>query len=204
MAEHFNGILLLTTNPVDVLTYVTQKQTGLPAGQIIGAGTLIDTERLRGMLGDALHIDARSVQATVIGEHGDSSVGVWSAAQIAGVPLALYPRTRSLPPLDDVMSLVRGAGPEVVALKGNTCFAIATCVIHICEAIVRDERSILVVSTLLTGQYGLGDVCLSTPCIVGSKGVEAVLELDLNPVEQKAIEASADILQRAYAGLQES
>jgi L-lactate dehydrogenase len=201
MAEQFDGVLVLATNPVDVLTYVAQKESGLPQGRVIGSGTLIDTERFRFILGESLDVDARSVDAAIVGEHGDSSVAVWSSAQVGGVPLAHYPGADSLPSRDELLAKVRHAGPEVFALKGNTCFAIASCVIRICEAILRDERSVLVVSTLMTGQYGLRDVCLSTPCIIGKSGVEMVLQLRLDEAEQKALERSAETLQAAYARL---
>jgi L-lactate dehydrogenase len=202
MAEGFDGVVLLTTNPVDVLTYLAQRQSGLPPGQVIGSGTLIDTERLRSILGEKLNVDARAIEASVIGEHGDSSVAVWSSAQVAGMSLALFPGAETLPSHDELLNQVRRAGPEVADLKGNTCFAIAACVTRICECILRDERSVLLVSTLMTGQYGLNNVCLSTPCIVGRGGVEEILTLHLNDVEQKALEASAEILQRAYARLE--
>src|SRR5258705_9462152 len=201
-AGTFDGVLLIATNPVDVLTLIAQRESGLPSSQVIGSGTLLDTERLRHILGERLNVDPRSVHAAVIGEHGDSSVAVWSAAQVAGVPLALYPGADTLPSQEELLTSVRRAGPEVAGLKGNTCFAIASCVTRICEAILRDERSVLMVSTLMDGQYGLHDVALSTPCIVGSCGVELALELRLNEAEQKALEASASILQHAYANLQ--
>jgi len=202
MTEAFDGVLIIATNPVDVLTFIAQKESGLPASQVIGSGTLLDTERLRHILGERLNVDPRSVHAAVIGEHGDSSVAVWSAAQIAGVPLCLYPGADTLPAQEELLTSVRRAGPEVASLKGNTCFAIASCVTRICEAILRDERSVLMVSTLMTGQYGLQNVALSTPCIIGNCGVELALELRLNEVEQKALEASAAVLQHAYAQLQ--
>jgi L-lactate dehydrogenase len=202
MAEGFDGVLLIATNPVDVLTFIIQRESGLPACQVIGSGTLLDSERLRHILGERLNVDPRSVHAAIIGEHGDSSVAVWSAAQVAGVPLALYPGADTLPGQEELLASVRHAGPEVAGLKGNTCFAIASCVTRICEAILRDERSVLMVSTLMTGQYGLRDVSLSTPCIVGNCGVESVVELRLNAAEQKALEASAAVLQNAYAQLQ--
>jgi L-lactate dehydrogenase len=202
MAEGFDGVIIIATNPVDVLTYIVQNESGLPAARVIGSGTLLDSERLRHILGEQLKVDARSVHAAVIGEHGDSSVAVWSAAQVAGLPLRLYPGAKALPSHEALLIAVRYAGPVVATLKGNTCFAIAACVTRICEAILRDERAVLVVSTLMTGQYGLHDVSLSTPCIVGCGGVESVIELHLNAAEQKALEASAAILRRAYAQLQ--
>jgi L-lactate dehydrogenase len=201
MAENFDGVLLIATNPVDILTYIAQKESGLPVGQVLGSGTLLDTERLRNLLGEKLNVDARSVHASIIGEHGDSSVAVWSAAQVAGIPLSLYPNAASLPSEEELLATVRHAGPEVAMLKGNTCFAIASCVTRICEAILGDEHSVLLVSTLMTGQYGLHDVSLSTACTVDNCGVETVLELRLNEAEQKALEVSAGILQHAYAQL---
>src|SRR5271170_4130023 len=201
MAEGFDGVVIIATNPVDVLTYIVRKETGLSPGQVIGSGTLLDTERLRHILGEQLNVDPRSVHAAVIGEHGDSSVAVWSAAQVAGLPLAHYPGASALPTHEELLIAVRYAGHVVATLKGNTCFAIASCVTRICEAIMRDECSVLVVSTLMTGQYGLHDVCLSTPCIVGSGGVESVIELRLNTAEQKALEDSAAVLKHAYETL---
>ena len=204
MAEGFDGIIIMATNPVDVLTYIVQKESGLAPARVIGSGTLLDSERLRHILGEQLNVDPRSVHAAVIGEHGDSSVAVWSAAQVAGLPLTRYPGAHALPSHEELLIAVRFAGPAVALLKGNTCFAIASCVTRICEAILRDERSVLVVSTLMTGQYGLREVALSTPCIVGSGGVELVLELRLNESEQKALEHSAGVLQHAFARLQAS
>ena len=201
MAENFGGILLIATNPVDVVTYIAQTESGLPVGHVIGTGTLVDSERLRFILGANLNVDARSIHASVIGEHGDSSVAVWSAAQIAGLPLALYPTADALPSHEELLKQVRHAGPEVAELKGYTSHAIAACVTRICEAILRDERSALVVSTRITGQYGLHDVSFSTPSIVGKGGIESVLELHLDVAEQKALEHSANILQQAAAQL---
>src|SRR5271170_6144381 len=185
MAEGFDGIVIIATSPLDVLTYIVQKEFDLPPSRIIGSGTLLDTERLRHILGEQLNVDPRSIHAAVIGEHGDSSVAVWSAAQVAGLPLGLYPGAINLPSHEDLLIAVRYAGPVVATLKGNTCFAIASCVTRICEAILRDERSVLIVSTLMTGAYCLRNVALSTPCIVGCGGVESVIELHLNAVEQK-------------------
>jgi L-lactate dehydrogenase len=204
MEEGFKGVVIIATNPLDILTYIVQTEFGLPAGHVIGSGTLLDSERLRHILGEQLDVDPRSIHAAVIGEHGDSSVAVWSAARIAGLPLAQYPGAGKLPSHEELLFGVRYAGHVVISLKGNTCFAVASCVMRICEAILRDERSVLTVSTLMTGQYGLRDVALSTPCIIGRGGIESVIELHLNPAEQKALEDSAAILQRAYASLHAS
>ncbi len=197
----FTGILLVATNPVDVITFLAQKEFDLPAKRVIGTGTLIDSERLRWILGDALRVDARSVHAFVIGEHGDSSVPVWSTAQVGGMPLMLFPGADALPSQEELQRAVREAGSTVAALKGNTCFAIAACVTRICEAILRDERSILAVSAKMDGQYGLRDVVLSTPCIVGKGGIEELLEMPLDAGETSALQRSARVLMKAYSDL---
>ena len=196
-AAAFNGVLLIVSNPVDVLTYIAQQEAGLPHSQVIGSGTVIDTNRLRTLLGEELGIEARSVHGYIIGEHGDSSVAVWSGTQVAGMPLANFPGSAALPSSDELLHRVRSAGPEVLELKGNTCYAIASCVERICEAILRNEHSVLTVSTDLNGEYNLRNVCLSTPCIIGEKGVVKVLELTLNDAESGALAMSAQVLRDA-------
>lgn len=197
-AEGFKGVLLIASNPVDVLTYIAQEESGLPHSQVIGSGTVIDTNRLRTLLGEELGIEARSVHGYIIGEHGDSSVAVWSGAQVAGMPLASFPGNAELPSRDELLRRVRNAGPEVLELKGNTCYAIASCIERICEAILRNEQSVLTVSTRLSGEYQISDVCLSTPCILGDKGVVKVLELPLDDAEAKALVQSAQVLHDAF------
>jgi len=197
----FKGVLVIATNPVDVIVRIAHRESGLEPCQIIGSGTLLDSERLRNLLGRHFEVDPRSVHAAVIGEHGDSSVAVWSSAQIAGIPLAHYKgfETLSLP---DMLTAVRQAGPEVAHLKGNTCYAIAACVTRIAEAVLRDEGSALLVSTMLTGQYGMTDIAMSTPCIVGAGGIERALALELALEEKAALEASAAVLRHAYDSLE--
>ena len=197
-AENFAGLLLIASNPVDILTYIAQQESGLLHSQVIGTGTVIDTNRLRTLLGEKLGIEARSVHGYVIGEHGDSSVAVWSGTQIAGMPLASYPGAEELPSFDELLREVRNAGPEVLDLKGNTCYAIASCMERICEAILRNERSVLTVSARLNGEYRLQGVCLSTPCVLGSQGVEKVLELPLSDSEMKDLHRSAAVLRNAF------
>ncbi len=199
MAENFNGILLITTNPVDILAHVAQKVSGLPACRVIGSGTTIDTARLRAMLGIHLSVEARAIHAFVIGEHGDSSLVAWSSAHIGGIPLTLYPGADRLPSETELVAQVRQSAPKVVELKGNTCFAIASCVTRICEAILHDEHTILPVSTLIEGPYGIHDTYLSTPCILGADGVERVLTLQLDDAEHMAIQASAKTLHDAVS-----
>ncbi len=199
-AHDFDGILLMTTNPVDILAQVAQEESGLPTERVLGTGTVIDTARLRQMLGDELGVEARALDAFILGEHGDSEIAAWSCAHVAGMPLADFAGTKGpLPAWDEILHRVRRAGPEVAERKGSTTFAIASCVTRICEAILRDEHSVLPVSTRLSGQYGIDGVYLSTPCVVGARGVERVITLPLSETELKDLRASADVLRRARA-----
>ena len=193
-AEGFAGVLVMASNPVDILAQVAQEVSGLPAGQVIGTGTLIDTARLRGLLAEELGVEPRAVDAYIVGEHGDSEIAVWSSARVAGVELGRYPGARALPDYGDILDRVRRAGPEVVKRKGHTAYAIGLCVQRICEAVLRNERAVLAVSTLLQGEYGIEGVYLGTPCVVGKNGVERVVELDLDAGERQGMQASANLL----------
>ncbi len=203
LAEGFAGIVLMTTNPVDVLAQVAQEESGLPIGRIIGSGTVLDSARLRAMLGAELGVEARSVHAYIVGEHGDSEIAAWSSAHIAGVHLREYCQSEKsqCPDFDALLGRVRQAAPEIIRHKGYTSFAIASCIARICEAILRDERTVLPVSTMLHGQYGIRDVYLSLPCVVGSGGVERVIELPLDEVELAGLRASANVLRRTLQEL---
>ncbi|MDQ3323681.1 MAG: L-lactate dehydrogenase [Acidobacteriota bacterium] len=196
-AENFQGILIVTTNPVDVLAQVAQIESGLPASRVISTGTVIDTARLRVLLAERLAVEPRAVDAFIIGEHGDSEIAVWSAARVAGLPLAKFPGADKLPAPAEMLETIRQAAPEIVKRKGNTSYAIGLCVRRICEAILRDERMALPVSTLLQGEYGVKGVYLGTPCIVGKNGIERVIELELNKTEKAGLLRSADILRQA-------
>ncbi|HVG39929.1 MAG TPA: L-lactate dehydrogenase [Pyrinomonadaceae bacterium] len=200
-AEKFGGILVMTTNPVDVLAQVAQEESGLPVGQVISTGTVIDTARLRGMLAEELGVEPRAVDAYIIGEHGDSEIAVWSAARVAGLPLAKYPGADRLPPRDQLLRQVRRAAPEIVKRKGHTAFAIGMCVRRICEAVLRNERTVLAVSTMLRGEYGVEGVYLGTPCVVGLRGVGRVIELELDEEERAGLHASATVLRETIEGL---
>lgn len=196
-AENFKGILIVTTNPVDVLAQVAQSESGLPPSRVISTGTVIDTARLRVMLAEQLGIEPRTVDAYIIGEHGDSEIAVWSAARVAGLPLGKFPGADKLPTKTEMLEIIRQAAPEIVKRKGNTSYAIGLCVRRICEAILRDERMALPVSTLLQGEYGIKGVYLGTPCIVGKNGVERIIELELDKKEKVGLLKSADILRQA-------
>lgn len=200
-AEDFRGILIMATNPVDVLAHLAQKESGLPPAQVISTGTVIDTARLRVLLAEELNIEPRAVDAYIIGEHGDSEIAVWSAARVAGLPLSKFPGAKNLPSETEMLSRVRAAAPEIIRRKGNTSYAIGMCVRRICEAILRNERTALSVSTLLHGEYGIEGVYLGTPCIVGVGGVERIIELDLNAKERKGLLASAEVLRQSLRDL---
>nr|MBA2645498.1 L-lactate dehydrogenase [Pyrinomonadaceae bacterium] len=149
MDAGFDGVLLMTTNPVDILAQIAQAESGLPVGRVISSGTVLDTARLRSMIAEELSIDARSIHAYIIGEHGDSEIAVWSSARVAGVPLIDYCAPGACPDFDDLLQRVRRAAPEIIKRKGHTSFAIASCVARICEAIMRNEHTVLPVSTMM-------------------------------------------------------
>jgi L-lactate dehydrogenase len=207
LREHgFNGVLLVVTNPADVLARLAWEASGLPTERVIGSGTLIDTARLRQALGEALRVEPRAVHAYVLGEHGDSEVAAFSCAHVAGVPLEQFARRVNVSlAWGDIAEQVRRSAHEVVARKGHTAFAIASSVARICEAVLRDEHAVLAVSTRLSGQYGgIHDVYLGTPCVVGANGIERVIELPLDENEQAALRASADVLAQAIQSLNET
>lgn len=201
MAESFDGVLVMATNPVDVLAQVTQEASGLPACRVIGTGTLIDTARLRSLLAGELGVEPRAVDAYVIGEHGESEIAVWSGARVAGLPLALYPGADALAPPAELLDRIRNAAPEVVRRKGSTAYAIALCIERICEAVLRDERAVLAVSARMEGHYGLDDVYLGTPCVIGKNGIERTIALDLSDDELAGLHASATTLKESLASL---
>lgn len=201
MAEGFEGIVLMTTNPVDILAQVAQEESGLPIERVLGSGTVLDTARLRAMLGAELNIEARSIHAYIIGEHGDSEIAAWSAAHVAGAALMQYCAANDCPDFDQLLKRVRRAAPDIIERKGYTSFAIASCVARICEAILRDERTVLPVSTMTRGEYGISGIYLSLPCVVGRRGVERVIELPLSETECAGLQASADVLQRTLKSL---
>jgi L-lactate dehydrogenase len=199
LRHNFGGIVLMTTNPVDVLAQLAQEFSGLPVERVIGSGTVLDSARLRAMLGRRLGVEPRSVHAHVIGEHGDSEIAAWSSARVAGVPVREFCEGAGIecPDFDELLARVRRAAPDIIERKGYTSYAIASCVARICEAVLRDEHSVLPVSTRLSGQYGVEGVYLSLPCVVGRAGVERVIEIPLDEAERAGLRASAELLRRA-------
>lgn len=192
------GVIVVVTNPVDVLTRVVLEASGLPPARVIGTGTMLDTARLREALGRALDLDPRSVHAQVVGEHGDSEVVLWSSVQIGGVPLAQWPGwrvDRETPMADEV----RTAAYEIIKRKGATNHAIGLVTATLLRTILRGERRVLTVSRWQEGASGLHDVALSMPTIVGSGGAESVLQPEMLSQERERLERSAQVLRDAYA-----
>lgn len=196
----YKGILMIVSNPVDILTNAALKMSGFPAERVIGSGTVLDTGRLKYLLSRRLDVDARSVHAVIIGEHGDSELAVWSGANISGIDLDHFYELRGIPDYKKdaqrIYSEVRDSAYEIIDRKGATYYGIAMAVAKISESITRDEHSILPISSLLTGQYGIKGLCLSIPTIVGSKGAEKVLEIPLSGMEQRELTASAEALKK--------
>ncbi len=200
MAAGFNGVLIIAANPVDLMSLVAQRRSGLPPARVIGTGTLLDSMRLRQALSTALGVAAGSIEGSVLGEHGNSEVAAFSTVRVGGAALASL---RGGAALDRpaVATAVRTGAYRIVTGKGYTAFGIATAIVRIVEAVVRDEHAVLPVSTLLSGQYGLDGVYLSLPCVIGAGGVERVLEPDLDAEERTALAASAQVLRAGAAGL---
>ncbi len=200
-----NGILLIATNPVDVLTYATWKLSGLPAQRVIGSGTILDTARFRYLLSQHFGVDPRSVHAHVIGEHGDSEVPVWSLANIAGMRLPAFCAAHGLvheqATMDDIFRQTRDAAYHIIERKGATYYAVAAGLMRIVEAILRDQSTVLSVSSLIEDYYGISDVCLSLPTVVDRGGVERVLRLELSPEEVEGLRQSAQVLKATLAQL---
>jgi L-lactate dehydrogenase len=196
----FEGILLIACNPVDLMAFHAFRQSGLPATRVIGTGTLLDSSRLQQALAETLGVAASAIDAVVLGEHGDSEVPAFSTARVGGLPLARF-ASHNARDHAQVAREVREAGYRIIAGKGYTSFGIATAVVRICEAILRDERAILPVSVLLTGEYGISDVYMSLPSILGAQGVERILVPDLSGQEIISLRASAATLQAAFSAL---
>ncbi|MDO5602527.1 MAG: L-lactate dehydrogenase [Oscillospiraceae bacterium] len=193
--QGFEGMLLIVSNPVDVLTYAARRISGYPRQRVIGSGTVLDTARLKYLLCQQLRVDSRSVHAVIIGEHGDSELAVWSGANISGIDLDHFYELRGR---EDFQSFiknmyedVRDSAYEIIERKGATYYGIAMAVARITESILKDEHSVLPVSVVLEGEYGLQGLALSVPSIVGKEGLETILEIPLSESEQKALYASA-------------
>ena len=205
-----NAIYIIVSNPVDILTYVFYKISGLPEHQILGSGTILDTSRLQSELAKRFCISPKNVHAHVYGEHGDSSFVPWSLVHIANNHIDSY--AANSPDHDkivwnreyrEVEDFVKKSGAQVIKSKGATYYAIAEAVLRIVDSIVRDQDSILPVSTLVEGHYGLSDICLGVPSVIGACGVKSVLDIPLSGGEYADLHASAKALKKALDGLRE-
>jgi len=201
VSHGFAGVLVVSANPVDLMTLVAARRSGLPPAQVIGTGTLLDTSRLKQTLAQSLDVAPGSIEGLVLGEHGDSEVAAFSTVRIGGQTLDQVSVGQPVLDRTVVGCQVRDAGYAIVKGKGYTSYGVATAIVRICEAIVRDERAVLPVSTLLSGQYGVSDLCFSLPCVLGAGGIRRVLTPDLDPVEATGLAASAKVLGEAFATL---
>ena len=202
----YQGILLIVANPVDILTYTALKLSGMPEKRVIGSGTVLDTARLKYRLGEHLSVDSRSVHAFIVGEHGDSEIAVFSSANVSGIPLNRFCEMRGHfeheAATRRIAEEVKNSAYEIIAKKHATYYGIAMSVKRICEAIVRDEKSILPVSSMMHGEYGISDVALSMPAIVGKDGVETRVPISISEEEEAKLMESADTLKKVIEGLE--
>lgn len=193
------AVLVIATNPVDVLTYVSQKLSRRPGSRVIGTGTMLDTARFRALLGRHYKVDPRSVHAYIVGEHGDSEVPLWSSARIGGVSLVDHTISGQAFDKDAMEALfeqVRNAAYDIISRKGYTNTAIGSAIARLVEAVLADQGSVLPVGRLLEGHYAIDDVCLSIPTIVGSSGVREALLPQLSEDERAGLQHSADVLKK--------
>ncbi|NQT14825.1 MAG: L-lactate dehydrogenase [Planctomycetes bacterium] len=209
VAQGSEAVLILVTNPVDILTYVAAKKTGWERGRVIGSGTVLDSARLRHLLSQQCEVDVHNVHAYVLGEHGDSEFVAWSLTHIAGMPIDDYyticrkcgewTKERG-----EIERAVRDSAYHVIDYKGATHFAVGLALVRIVGSILRSERSVLTVSTMLHGEFGLTDVCLSVPCVVSGQGIARVVESELSKDERVSLLRSANVLKRSLAAFDSS
>ena len=196
---------MIASNPVDVLTYVSIKISGLPNNRVFGSGTILDTARFRYLLSKKFDVDPRSVHAFIIGEHGDSEVAVWSLANIAGMTLTDYCQSNNMGcndnELKQIFEQTRNAAYHIIERKGATYYAIGTGLERIIEAVLRDQSTVLSVSSLIHDYFGLNDVCFSLPSVIDRGGIERILRLKLDNDEQQGLKSSADVLMNTIKNL---
>jgi L-lactate dehydrogenase len=201
-----SGILLIATNPVDVLTYAAWRLSGLPARRVIGSGTVLDTSRFRYLLSQHFGVDAHSVHAYIIGEHGDSEVPVWSLANIAGMRLPEFCHAQQRPndplAMEEIFRQTRDAAYRIIERKGSTYYAVAAGLMRITQAILRNQSTVLSVSSLIDDYYGIRDVCFSLPTVIDRGGVESVLRLELGEEEIEKLQRSAGVLATTLRSLE--
>jgi L-lactate dehydrogenase len=199
MSQGFDGIFLVATNPVDILTYAVWKFSGLPKERVIGSGTILDTARFRFLLGDYFDVDTRNVHAYIIGEHGDTELPVWSHADIAGIPISEWMKKKSNSEqqhLNELFLNVRDAAYHIIQRKGATYYGIAMGLVRLTKAILQNENSVLTVSAYLDGEYGHKDIYIGVPAIVNRNGIQGIVELKLNDDESQKFSNSVNVLRK--------
>jgi L-lactate dehydrogenase len=199
MSSGFDGIILVATNPVDILTYAVWKFSGLPKERVIGSGTILDTARFRYLLGEYFDVDTRNVHAYIIGEHGDTELPVYSHADIAGTSISEWTKNKvgfNHSDLNDIFLNVRDAAYHIINRKGATYYGIAMGLVRVTKAILGNENSVLTVSAYLDGQYGQNDIYIGVPAVVNRNGIREVVELDLNKEEQEKFAHSVSVLKQ--------
>lgn len=201
----FGGILLVVSNPVDILTYAAVKIGGFPEHKVIGSGTVLDTARLKYTLSEHLRVDSRSIHSFIIGEHGDSEIAAWSSTNVSGIPLDDFCEMRGHfnheEAMDEIAERVKDSAYEIISKKQATYYGIAMAVKRICECIIKDEKSILPISSIQHGNYGIEGIALSMPTVVGKEGVETHVPIALNEEETGLLKRSADTLREIIQGL---
>lgn len=201
----FEGILLIVANPVDILTKVAIQLSGFPENRVIGSGTVLDTARLKYRLSEHLGVDSKSIHAFIVGEHGDSEIAAFSSANVSGIPLSRFCELRGHfahhEAENEIAEKVKNSAYDIIQRKKATYYGVAMAVKRICEVIVRNEKAILPVSTSMHGEYGIEDVVLSMPCVVGSDGIEIQVPVVLSDEEKAKLQESANILKETIRTL---
>ena len=199
------GILLIVSNPVDILTQVALEESGFPKERVIGSGTVLDTARLKYLVSEKLKVDSRNVHAFIVGEHGDSELAVWSCANIYGIGLEDFARMRGYRDFekekDELYHAVRDSAYEIIERKGATYYGIGMAAARIAESIVRDSHTVAPVSVSLNGEYGISGLCLSIPAVIGRDGAEQILEINFSEEENRKLRESAEELKNVLAQL---
>ncbi len=200
-----NAILLVVSNPVDILTYVTLKISGFPSSRVLGSGTVLDTGRFRALLAEKLNLDPHSVHAYIIGEHGDSEVPVWSKANVAGMKICdgewQGSPASDAEELNEIFEHVKNAAYEIIQRKGYTSYAIGLAVTDIVKAILRNQNRVLTVSHIVDGLYNLPEICISLPTLINRQGATKVLNFSLNEREEKQLHSSGKLLREIFDNL---
>ncbi len=207
-AANCQGVIVVVSNPVDILTQVAQEHSGWPRTRILGSGTVLDSSRFRYLISRHCGVDVRNVHAYILGEHGDSEMAAWSMTHIAGMPMDSYcavcRREKNWRYVrEQIVEKVRRSAYHIIGYKGSTCYGIGLALVRIAGAILRDEHSVLTVSCRLSGEYGIDGICLSVPCIVNRQGIQRIIEGELRPAELDGLTQSANILKKTLHELEQ-